>query len=87
MNQILMIYFVVINIVAFVLYGVDKQKAIKHQWRIPEKTLFLVAILGGTLGAIFGMQFFRHKTKHWSFKLGLPMILLIQVLGYHFFMR
>jgi uncharacterized membrane protein YsdA (DUF1294 family) len=60
--------------------GIDKWRAASHGWRIPEKTLFLTAALGGSLGAILGMQLFRHKTMHWSFKLGMPAILAVQVL-------
>lgn len=58
--------------------GIDKRRAVKHAWRIPEKTLFLTAILGGSAGSIIGMQFFRHKTKHWYFRYGMPAILLAQ---------
>jgi len=57
----------------------DKQKAKKGLWRIPEKTLFLISILGGSLGGILGMYIFRHKTKHWKFVIGMPLILILQV--------
>jgi uncharacterized membrane protein YsdA (DUF1294 family) len=60
--------------------GIDKRRAIRHAWRIPEKTLFASAILGGSIGAILGMQLFRHKTKHWYFKYGMPAILLMQII-------
>ena len=73
-------YLVVINLVAFLMFGVDKSRARKHQWRVAERSLFLVALVGGSLGAICGMFFFRHKTKHWYFRLGLPLILLVQIL-------
>ncbi|MGL4362833.1 MAG: DUF1294 domain-containing protein [Cellulosilyticaceae bacterium] len=73
-------YFVVINILAFWSMYSDKQRAIKKLYRIPEKTLFMFAILGGSLGSIAGMNEFRHKTKHWYFKFGLPLILIIQIL-------
>lgn len=69
-----------VNIVAFMLMFVDKEKAKRHKWRIPEKTLFMSAILGGSVGAILGMQIFRHKTKHWYFVWGMPMILVLQVI-------
>ena len=59
--------------------GIDKSKAKRGAWRIPEKTLFTCALMGGSLGTIMGMNTFRHKTKHWYFKYGLPMILVIQV--------
>ena len=64
MNIFFLFYLVAVNIVAFALMGIDKKRAINHAWRIPEKTLFLSAILGGSIGAIAGMQVFRHKTKH-----------------------
>ena len=77
--QAFTIYLVFINILAFVLMGADKAKAKRSAWRIPEKTLFLSAILGGSIGAILGMQLFRHKTRHRSFVLGMPAILAAQV--------
>ncbi|MBP5669841.1 MAG: DUF1294 domain-containing protein, partial [Lachnospiraceae bacterium] len=61
--------------------GADKKKAKSGAWRIPEKTLFLPAILGGSIGAIAGMQVFRHKTKHWYFKYGMPAILILQLIA------
>lgn len=73
-------YLVIINLVAFALMGIDKGKAKRGAWRIPEKTLFLSAILGGSIGAIAGMQHFRHKTKHWYFKYGMPLILILQLI-------
>ena len=79
MNIVFLFYLVAVNIVAFSLMGIDTKRAINHAWRIPEKTLFLSAILGGSIGAIAGMQLFRHKTKHWYFQYGMPAILLIQV--------
>ncbi len=72
-------YLIVLNLLAFLLMGLDKAKARRHRWRIPEKTLFLSAILGGSIGAIAGMQLFRHKTKHASFRIGMPCILLLQL--------
>ena len=78
---ILFVYLLIINSIAFALMGVDKKKAQAKAWRIPEKTLFLSAILGGSIGAIVGMQVFRHKTKHWYFKYGMPAILILQLLA------
>lgn len=72
-------YLLIVNIVAFFLMGIDKRKAQTGAWRIPEKTLFLSAILGGGVGAIAGMQLFRHKTRHRSFVIGMPLILLAWV--------
>ena len=78
---ILIGYLLIINLVAFALMGIDKRKAKRSEWRIPEKTLFLSAILGGSIGAIAGMQVFRHKTKHWYFQYGMPLILVLQVVA------
>lgn len=58
----------------------DKQKAKYNRWRIPEKTLFLAALLGGSLGTTLGMEICRHKTKHWYFKYGMPLILIVQII-------
>lgn len=60
--------------------GIDKRRAKKKQWRVKEKTLFLIAILGGSIGSILGMYTFHHKTKHKNFVFGLPIILVIQVI-------
>ena len=72
-------YLLVVNVVGFALMGLDKRRARREQWRISEKTLFLPAILGGSLGAIAGMRVFHHKTRHWYFRFGLPAILLLQI--------
>ena len=69
----------IMSVVGFVSMGVDKNRAKKDKWRIPEKTLFLIALLGGSLGSVLGMQVFRHKTKHWYFAVFMPMILLVQI--------
>ena len=85
--QILCIYLLVINLVLFAMMGIDKYKARKGLWRIPEKTLFVTAILGGSIGGILGMKLFRHKTLHNSFRFGFPAILILQLAlaGYLFF--
>lgn len=75
----LVAYFLVMNIIGYAIMGVDKAKAKKHAWRIPEATLFSVAILGGSIGCILGMFHFRHKTKHWYFLVGMPLIFFIQL--------
>ena len=67
-------YFVAINIAAFCMYGLDKRRARKNRWRIPEATLFLMAALGGSVGSYIGMQVFHHKTKKAKFYIGIPMI-------------
>ena len=68
-----------VNIVAFAAYGIDKRKAQKNKWRIPENTLLLLAFLGGALGALLGMRLFHHKTKHWKFKILVPLFLVLQL--------
>lgn len=73
------LYLVMMNLAAFALMGIDKSRARRHAWRIPEKTLFLSAAFGGSVGAILGMQVFRHKTKHWYFVVGMPLILILQL--------
>ena len=73
------IYLLVANIFAFALMGIDKAKAKKDAWRVPEKTLFLPVVLGGSLGGILGMRVFHHKTKHWYFRIGFPLILVLQI--------
>lgn len=80
LEKIGILYGVVINVVGFFLMWIDKQKARKHKWRIPEKTLFLTAIIGGSLGTWAGMYTFRHKTKHWYFVIGMPLIFLGQII-------
>ncbi len=79
-RKILLIYLLGVNLVGFLLMGADKKKARKKTWRIPEATLFWVALLGGSVGSILGMQIFRHKTKHRSFVFGMPAILVLQIL-------
>lgn len=75
----LYIYLILISIVAFAMMGIDKYRACRHRWRIPERTLFLTAVLGGSPGAILGMFLFRHKTRHKLFAVGLPVVLAIQL--------
>lgn len=71
-------YLITVNILAFVLFGLDKFKARRGFWRISEKGLMLAALCGGSIGALFGMRLFRHKTKHKLFTIGVPLILLVQ---------
>lgn len=75
----LVIYLVVVNLLGFVMMGIDKARARKRAWRIPEAHLMIVALIGGSVGSILGMWVFRHKTKHWYFAYGLPVILILQV--------
>lgn len=74
------IYLILVNLTAFAMYGIDKQKAVRHKWRIPERVLIGVAVFGGSVGALLGMQVFRHKTKHMKFVIGVPVIIAVQVI-------
>ena len=75
----LILYLTVINAAGFLIMLADKYRAKRGLWRIPEKTLFLTALLGGSAGCIIGMQVFRHKTKHLTFTIGMPAILVLQI--------
>lgn len=79
MLKIFVIYLLAINLITFVMYGIDKLKAKKAKWRIPEATLLWMAVLGGSLGAWAGMQVWHHKTLHKKFKYGVPAIILLQI--------
>ncbi len=79
MRYFLIGYLICINLAGLAVMGLDKKRAIKHQWRIPESTLFLIALLGGGAGSIIGMQLFRHKTRHWYFVWGMPAIFFIEL--------
>lgn len=83
----IMIYLLVLNIIGFLIMGIDKSRAKKRMWRIPEKTFFIVSLLGGSIGTWAGMYTFRHKTKHWYFVIGMPLILALQIgiAGYWFY--
>ncbi|WP_400242724.1 DUF1294 domain-containing protein [Niallia sp. JL1B1071] len=75
----LFIYLVLINILGYLFMRIDKKRAIKHQYRISERTLWTIAILFGALGLYIGMKTFRHKTKHATFKYGLPVLTLLEL--------
>ena len=77
----LLIYLAAVNLFGLIIMGVDKSRAKRRKWRIPEATLFLVAIIGGSIGSIAGMYLFRHKTKHWYFVVGMPVILVLQIIA------
>lgn len=85
--QTVILGLVVINLLTFFLYGVDKWKAKHHRWRIPEATLLGLAVLGGSIGAWLGMKVWHHKTMHKKFKYGVPAIIIVQLLmvGYWMF--
>lgn len=72
-------YAVIINLIGFIVMGMDKRRAKKHAFRIPEATLFTIAIIGGSIGSIIGMRYFHHKTRHWYFVYGMPFILILQI--------
>ena len=76
---VLLVWLAVINLLTFIVYVADKRRARKGKWRVPEKTLFLLPLLGGSIGALLGMRVFHHKTKHWYFVWGIPAILLAQI--------
>jgi uncharacterized membrane protein YsdA (DUF1294 family) len=80
MRTVLVIYLLVINLIGFFIMGIDKRKAVKGKWRVAERTLFLIALLFGSLGMLIGMYTFHHKTRHLSFSVGIPLILAVQVL-------
>ncbi|WP_295217742.1 DUF1294 domain-containing protein [Ruminococcus sp.] len=74
-------YLLLVSTIAFCLMGVDKRRAKRQAWRIPEKTLLLVTLLGGGIGGTLGMWCFHHKTRHWYFRYGFPLIALLQIIG------
>ncbi len=80
------LYLIVLNIISFYIMWLDKRKARRKEWRISEKTLFISAAFGGSIGAILGMWTFHHKTKHWYFVWGMPAILICQILIFYSFL-
>lgn len=79
MGTYISLYLAIINIIAYIVYGIDKLKSKKGKWRIPESTLLLLAIIGGSIGAWCGVKFWHHKTMHKKFKYGIPLIIAIQI--------
>ena len=79
MIWLILIYTAIMSLIAFAAFGIDKYKAKTNRWRISEKTLFLLALLGGGVGAYLGMKVFHHKTRHKQFAIGLPLIMIIQL--------
>lgn len=77
--RIALYYLLAVNLLTFISYGIDKWKARRNRWRIPEATLLLLAALGGSIGALLAMKMFRHKTQHKKFRYGVPIILLVQL--------
>ncbi|WP_252236672.1 DUF1294 domain-containing protein [Clostridium sp. CH2] len=78
MVKIVLIYLLFINFIGFCIMLIDKNRAIHKEWRVPEKTLIGISIIGGSIGMLLGMFTFRHKTKHLKFLLGIPVIIIIQ---------
>lgn len=84
-STIILIYFILINIIGFLVMLIDKKKAENGKWRIQEKTIFMVTILGGGIGTILGMYIFRHKTKKLQFTIGLPVITILEIIGFVYY--
>ena len=80
-HNVVLWYFAIINVAAFLIYGWDKLCAMRDWWRISELTLLVFAVLGGSIGALIAMRLFHHKTLHLKFKFGVPLILLLQIAG------
>lgn len=78
-RTLLIIYLVLINLMSFIMFGIDKYKAKKRKWRIPEMSLLMSAVLGGGLGGFIGMKLFRHKTKHMKFTVLVPLFLVLWI--------
>lgn len=76
----IILYLLAINIAALIAFGIDKYKAKRDKWRIPESTLLTMAVLGGSIGALAGMKIWRHKTLHNKFRIGIPVILVLQII-------
>lgn len=85
--RIFFFYLIILNLAGLIFMWSDKRKAIRHAWRTPEKTLFGIALLGGSAGILAGMYLFRHKTKHMSFVIGVPVILMLQISGFLLILR
>ena len=81
MGTSLLYYLAIVNVITFIVYGIDKLKAKKAKWRIPESTLLLLAIVGGSIGAWCGVKVWHHKTQHKKFKYGIPLIIAIQTVA------
>ncbi len=79
LKDIINVFFLIISIAGLAVMGIDKKRARNSEWRISEKNLFLVALLGGGIGSTLGMYLFRHKTKHWYFVFGMPILAIIDV--------
>jgi len=85
MTEYMIYYLILINLIGLLVMKVDKQRAKKHQYRISEKTLWIIAIIGGAIGTTMGMKIFRHKTKHFNFKVGFPILAIIEIVLFVYF--
>ena len=79
MEMIIYTFIAILNVITFLIYAIDKWKAKKNRWRIPESILLLLAVLGGSIGALMGMKIWHHKTMHKKFKYGIPLIMILQI--------
>ncbi|MGI6065554.1 MAG: DUF1294 domain-containing protein [Bacillota bacterium] len=86
-NLLPVVYAITINTIGFFVIGFDKMKAKSHKWRVPERRIFLFALMGGALGIYSGMKLFRHKTKHRKFTVGIPLLIFINVFAYYLMLK
>lgn len=84
MHKFIIIILVILNIFGFILVSLDKYKAKNKLWRIPERSFFLLSILGGSIGVYIGLFFFNHKTRHWYFMTLIPLIILAQIISIYY---
>ena len=87
MEMIIYTFIAILNVITFLIYAIDKWKAKKNRWRIPESILLLLAVLGGSIGALMGMKIWHHKTMHKKFKYGIPLILVLQIGALFYFLQ
>ncbi|MGV2886157.1 DUF1294 domain-containing protein [Paenibacillus taichungensis] len=85
--MVLILYLLIVNLGGFIVMGVDKKRSQNSEWRVPEKRLFGFAFFGGALGILGGMYTFRHKTKHWSFRIGVPLLLCLNVVAVYYLLK
>jgi uncharacterized membrane protein YsdA (DUF1294 family) len=81
------IYLIIVNIIAFIIMGADKYKAHRHRWRISERSIFILGFIGGGFGVLFGMSVFRHKTKHLKFTLGIPAVVILNIVMFGYILQ
>jgi uncharacterized membrane protein YsdA (DUF1294 family) len=86
-TKLVVLILAIVNITGFIIVALDKHKARKRKWRIPEKAFFIISILGGSPCTFISMLVFRHKTRHWYFMLGIPAIFLVQAIAAYYIVR